>query len=529
MKPFKILFVDDEGVNLLNFKTIFQERYKIITASSGEEGLRSFQENDDIGLIISDQRMPGLSGAEMLSRIYEIDPDPIRIILTAYNQVSYVLDAINRGRIYQYILKPWTTRDLALVIERARDLYLLKKENSSLTEELARKNKNLEMMNRELLVVNKTLKRDVQRRKKLEASLRESEEKLLKFTQASQDMIILVDSQGLGVYSNPATKNLLGYDAADDFMRFPLTAALHPEDQWVIKDEVARLLRDSSPASAKEVRMLKKDGGYLDVEMNFFCIDLEIGERLLGSIVRDITERKIAERSLRLSEERLGDLSAMLITAQDDERRRIAMELHDEFGQSLAAIKLQLRALENNLHNTKQDQEEQTVRGLQELRQYVNVQIENVRHLSRELWPMVVDDLGVDAAFENLFSWLREYSDIDIQIKMEPLATYFTVEEQRHLYRLFQESLNNVVKHSDAKTIYISAILKEDCLVLSIHDDGCGFDAEAVSTYTGKTRGMGLQAMAERVKLLNGQLEINSSPGKGTSIVFTLERKRTEE
>ncbi len=522
MKPFKILFVDDEEVNLLNFNVIFHDRYEIITARSGEEGLRKFLENDDIGLIISDQRMPGLSGAEMLSKIYEIDPDPIRVILTAYNQIDYVLDAINRGRIYQYILKPWDTRDLTLVIERSRDLYLLKKENSSLTDELAKKNKNLEMMNQQLIIVNKALKTDVQRRKKLEASLRESEEKLLKFTQASQDMIILVDSEGRGVYSNPATKGLLGYISADDFMNFPFAAALHPEDQWIVKDEVAKLLRDSNPTPAREVRMLKKNGSYLDVEMNFFCIDLEKGERLLGSIVRDITERKRAERSLRLSEERLGDLSAMLITAQDDERRRIAMELHDEFGQSLAALKLQLRALENNLYTDKKGQKEKTVKGLQEVRQYVNEQIENVRHLSRELWPMVVDDLGVDAAFENLFSGFLEYSEIDIAINMEPVGAYFTVEEQRHLYRLLQESLNNIVKHADAGRIEVCTSFIGKSLVLTVHDNGHGFDAEAVSTHTGKTRGMGLQAMAERVKILNGQMEINSSPGQGTSILFTL-------
>lgn len=521
-KPFKILFVDDEEINLLNFIVIFQDRYEIITAQSGEEGLDLFRKNDDIGLIISDQRMPGLSGTEMLSLIYEINPDPIRVILTAYNQVDYVLDAINRGRIYQYILKPWDTRELTLVIERSRDLYLLKKQNSSLTYELAGKNQNLELMNQELIIVNDALKSDVQRRKRLEVSLRESEEKFRKFTQASQDMIILVDSEGRAIYFNPATEKLLGYNETDDFLRFPLTSALHPEDQWIVKDEVGRLLRDANPTPAREVRMLKKNGSYLDVEMNFFCIDLEIGERILGSIVRDITERKIAERSLRLSEERLGDLSAMLITAQDDERRRIAMELHDEFGQSLAALKLQLRALENNLYTSKGCQKDKTAEGLQELRQYVNVQIENVRHLSRELWPMVVDDLGVDAAFENLFSGFLEYSEIDVDINMVPIGAYFSVEEQRHLYRLLQESLNNVVKHADAGSVQIRSKLAGNSIVLAVHDNGCGFDAEAVSAYTGKTRGMGLQAMAERVKILNGKMEINSSPGKGTSIIFTL-------
>ncbi len=528
MKLFKILFVDDEEINILNFRMIFQDRYEIITARSGEEGLSCFRENDDIGLIISDQRMPGLSGTEMLSLIYELNPDPIRVILTAYNQVEYVMDAINRGRIYQYILKPWDTRELTLVIERSRDLYLLKQENSSLTEELAEKNQNLEMVNQKLLIVNEALKTDVQRRKKLEVSLRESEGKFREFTQASQDMIILFDPQGNCIYCNPATQQLLGYSADDDRRKSPLTSALHPDDQSLFKEEVARLLQDSSPTPAREMRMLKKDGGYLDVEINFFCMDLETGERILGSIVRDITKRKRAERSLRLSEERLGDLSAMLITAQDDERRRIAMELHDEFGQSLAALKLQLRALENNLYKDEECQKEKTAEGLRELRQFVNIQIENVRHLSRELWPMLVDDLGVDAAFDNLFSGFLEYSDIDIDINMEPVGAYFSVEEQRHLYRLLQESLNNVVKHSEAKNIQVQARIIEDVIVLAVHDNGSGFNVEAVSMYTGKTRGMGLQAMAERVKILGGQMDINSSPGRGTSIVFTLATDRSE-
>ena len=107
MIPFKILFVDDEEINILNFRMIFQDRYEIVTALSDEEGLRCFEKTPDIALLISDQRMPGISGTEMLSRMYDVDPDPIRVLLTAHSQVEYILDAINLGRIYQYILKPW--------------------------------------------------------------------------------------------------------------------------------------------------------------------------------------------------------------------------------------------------------------------------------------------------------------------------------------------------------------------------------------------------------------------------------------
>ena len=164
--------------------------------------------------------------------------------------------------------------------------------------------------------------------------------------------------------------------------------------------------------------------------------------------------------------------------------------------------------------------------GLRELRQYVNMLIEFVRNLSRELWPMAVDDLGVDAAFQNLISGFLGHTDIDLDINMEPIGHFFAVEEQRHLYRLLQESLNNVIKHADAKDVQVRARETGRDVVLAVHDNGKGFDVDAVSRSTGKTRGIGLQAIAERVKLLHGKMEINSRPGMGTSIIFTLSQDR---
>ncbi len=525
MQAFKILFVDDEEINLLNFRMIFGDRYEIITALSGEEGLRCFQETSNIGLVISDQRMPGISGTDMLSKIYDIDPDSIRVLLTAHSQVEDIMDAINLGRIYQYILKPWDANDLNRVIDRAKDHYLLRKENSSLTQELAEKNKNLELANQKLLIANQELERDVQRRKTLQESLRESEERFRKFTQASQDIIILFDIAGKGLYMNPAVETLLGYND-QEFTNKALATALHPDDRQIVREEITTLLATNQAPPAREVKIQKKDQKYLDMEMNLLCIELSSGERIVGSIIRDISGRKIVQEQLRLSEERLGDLSAMLITAQDDERRRIAMELHDEFGQSLAALKMQLRALENKIYVYEESQKEVILNDLRELRQYVNLQIENVRSLSRDLWPMMVDHLGIDAAFDNLITGFLDHSELEVDVNFEPIGQFFSIEEQRHLYRLFQESLNNVIKHADASIIQVSTRLVGNDIVLAVHDNGCGFDVDAASKSTGKTRGIGLQAMAERMKLLNGIMVISSNPSMGTSVIFTLSRNR---
>ena len=525
MNPFKILFVDDEEINLLNFRMIFQDNYEIITASSGEEGLRCFKENEDIGMVISDQRMPGINGTEMLSNIYDIDPDPIRVLLTAHTKVDYVLDAINLGRIYQYILKPWDTNELRQTIERAKALYLLKKENISLTDELAQKNRNLRQSNEKLVELNSALERDVRRREILEKSLRESEERFRKFTLASQDIIIIFTISGKGIYANPALKTLLDYEE-EDFKEKFLGKAIHPADRKEVNREISTLLDTNQTSHPREVRIRKKNQGYLYMEMNFFCIDLSDGERVVGSMIRNITQRKIADEKLRLSKIRLGDLSAMLITAQDDERRRLAMELHDEFGQSLAALKLQIRSMENNLHRDNTCDKDKIIEGLNELRHFVNMQIENVRSLSRELWPIMVDQLGVDAAFESLISGFLEHADVKVDINMEQIGLFFKVEEQRHLYRLLQESLNNVIKHSDASNVQIYARVENDGIVLAVHDNGCGFDVDEISKSTGKARGIGLQAMAERMKILCGKFEVNSRPEMGTSIIFTFNKDR---
>ncbi len=520
-RNFKILFVDDEEMNVFNFKLIFQDSYEIITALSGEEGLHLFAENSDVGLIVSDQRMPGISGTEMLSKMYEMDPDSVRVLLTAHSQIEDVMNAINRGHIYQYILKPWNNSEMEGLIERAKDLYQLKKENISLTNELADKNKYLEQNNAKLLGLNRALKRDVARRQKLEASLKESEERFRKFTQASQDIILLFDENGKGIYTNPAVETLLGFKN-DDFINKPLLSRLHPDDREAVKEATSRLLSSRYPPHTCEVQIEKKNHDYLDVEMNIFAIQLVSDQRIVGSIIRDITQRKISQQQLALSEERLSDLSAMLITAQDNERRRLAMELHDEFSQSLAALKMQLRALENDVYRSDDCYKDLIVEGLRELRQFVNQQIDYVRNLSQELWPMIVDDLGVDVAFDNLIGGFLGSSSIELDIKVESVGRFFPVEKQRHLYRLLQESLNNVVKHADATRIQIQAGQVGDTVVLAVHDNGCGFNVEAISRSTGKARGMGLQSMDERAKLMDGTMKINSRPGMGASIIFTL-------
>ena len=138
-----VLYVDDEANNLNSFKAAFRRDFEIYTASSAREG-RRILENHEIGVIITDQRMPGMTGIEFLESIIPIYPDTIRILLTGFSDINAVMDAINRGQVYKYLVKPWQNDELKMYIENALEIYNLRKENKELSHKLQLANLEIE-------------------------------------------------------------------------------------------------------------------------------------------------------------------------------------------------------------------------------------------------------------------------------------------------------------------------------------------------------------------------------------------------
>lgn len=147
----KILFVDDEPINIEIFKLNFGARFEIHSATSGEEALKMFHENSELGVIVTDQKMPGMSGVELLSQLYNTNPDTIRIIVTAFTEFENVIEAINHGRIYHYVLKPWDPMRLGMVLEQGVYQWKLTCENKRLVEEQTEMNKKLQLLSKKLV------------------------------------------------------------------------------------------------------------------------------------------------------------------------------------------------------------------------------------------------------------------------------------------------------------------------------------------------------------------------------------------
>ena len=136
MTTHKILYIDDDAENLRTFKRLFRKEYDILLAESGEEGLRILQEHAPIPIIITDQRMPEMTGIEFLDQSIQISPESIRMILTGFTDVQALIDAINTGRVYRYITKPWDEQELYVTLKRAIESYELKRRNLQLLEDL---------------------------------------------------------------------------------------------------------------------------------------------------------------------------------------------------------------------------------------------------------------------------------------------------------------------------------------------------------------------------------------------------------
>lgn len=146
-----VLYVDDELENLSAFKASFRRIFNVYTAESAKDGIKILEEND-VEVILTDQRMPEMTGIEFLQSILDKYPNPIRVLVTGYSDINAVKDAINKGEVYKYIEKPWDTDFMKMIIEKSHEVYSLRKKNKQLTEDLIRVNKQLEFMLRQKLI-----------------------------------------------------------------------------------------------------------------------------------------------------------------------------------------------------------------------------------------------------------------------------------------------------------------------------------------------------------------------------------------
>lgn len=234
--------------------------------------------------------------------------------------------------------------------------------------------------------------------------------------------------------------------------------------------------------------------------------------------VCDVTERRRAEEALKDSERKLRYLTSQLLTAQEDERKRLSQGLHDELGHALLAMKLDLSVM------GKQLLPEQTglAENISELMSYMDEVIENVRRLYLDLTPGDLEDLGLTAALKNLCDEFGKYHDtISWSLGLDNIDGLFPVRVQTVVYRIFQEILTNIGKHADPGQVAIAVHRRDGQACFEVKDNGKGFDITE-GWQRSPRGGMGLLAMEERIRMLGGELRLWSRKNQGTHITFTI-------
>jgi PAS domain S-box-containing protein len=257
-----------------------------------------------------------------------------------------------------------------------------------------------------------------------------------------------------------------------------------------------------------ELRLQAGDGSAVPVSISFAPLQLKETGSPIGviGVAADISDLKRAE------ELRAG-LARQVMTAQDDERRRIARELHDETGQSLTGLLVGLRTLETS------GTMDEAVELAQQLRGIAAQSLENLRSLVSGLHPSILDELGISVAVTRHVQQVAKLHGLAVELRIDGLESGgLPPLVQNTVYRVLQEALTNVVKHSGARIAHVELTREPVDVELRVRDEGIGIQPEAASGAAGQRPGLGLRGMGERAALLGGSVQVESFPGRGTTI-----------
>ncbi len=374
LNKIKLLYVEDEKNLHFLFGKALPPEYELLSARDGLEALRVAKEQPDIAIVVSDQRMPGMSGVSLLEEFYRRYPEIIRILLTAFGDRETVVGAINRGHIFQYLQKPWEEDELRLTLERAAEIHLLSAENRRLTGELAGRNKKLES--------------ELKRRRKVEKELREKE---------------------------------------------------------------------------KQVRLLSQE----------------------------------------------------LLLAQEKERQRIGLDLHDNVAQVLSSLKFICESMLEEVAANPINLQHCKARVVDILQQSIGA----VREVSYNLQPPTLAQFGLPLSLKQYAEEMAERHQLRLEYSVgKKVDLDIPYEMAINLFRLGQEAINNACNHAGATRLLVKLRYAKGRLLLSVADDGKGFAVKKRLKAALAEKRMGLRSMEERVGLLQGTLTIDSKPGQGCTV-----------
>jgi PAS domain S-box-containing protein len=373
-----------------------------------------------------------------------------------------------------------------------------------------------------LRLANEQLLWEIEERQQVEDRLRDSEARFTAFMEHLPGLAVMRDIEGRYLFANRAWEETMGLTPGAWKGR-TLQELWPPGRAADIQKLDFQIISSGKPIEEVEVQMLA-DGPHNFLTKRFPIRDADGLPYMVGAIAIDVTDRKKAEEALKESKEKLRYLAEQLLTAQENERKRLAAELHDELGHALLALKFRLSNIEKKMLAEQEDLKEEIRSQLG----YINEVIQEVRRLYHDLSPGDMEDLGLTKALGTLINdFAGHFPGIRWQVDLADLEGLFSLPVQTVIYRILQEALTNIGKHAHPEHVTVSAVKEGSRVHFAIQDDGKGFDVARVLGTPG--RGVGLAAMEERLNMVGGTFEIHSREGEGTRLSFTIPTLPAEE
>jgi PAS domain S-box-containing protein len=520
-----ILMVDDQPAKLLSYEAILGELDEnLIKATSGREALE-FLLKSDVAVVLMDVSMPEIDGFELASMIRQHP----RFHRTAIIFISAVhLTDLDRLRGYERGAVDYISVPVIPELLRAK---------VSVFAELHRKAQQLRALNRELeqRVVERTqeLGNKAEALELLNSQLNRKNEQLDAILQTAPDIIFSSRGDGSRDFLSARFFEYTGA-SAELALGFGWIDFVHPDDRSEIMSHWEKCLQSREIYEA-EYRIRGQAGEYRWFRARAIPIRAQNGEivRWYGTC-SDIHDSKLLEQSIRensttlekVVEERteaLRHLSSRLMRMQDEERRRIARELHDSLGQELAAAKMTVDGITKQSSSQLKDQSAEEASGS------IDRALQQVRTMSHLLHPPLLDEVGLVSALRWYLEGMTKRSGIETTLEVQPSSfPRLTPQFETAIFRIVQEALTNVFRHSQASHSQVRLLRNENNVVVEIRDDGKGL-AEDTTKFRPGTVGIGIGGMRQRVEEFGGELRLtNANPGAVVEVIIPVEEQARE-
>jgi PAS domain S-box-containing protein len=360
---------------------------------------------------------------------------------------------------------------------------------------------------------------DITERQQIEDALRTQTELYLSMLLAQSELgegVLLTEGDNL-IYANHALEELFGAEAASARSLPSFLDAVDPERTTSLRRDLEDRLLSPLPPARGEAALTRPDGSRVYIGYAVMTAGGP-GNGRTFAVLRDETDRRRAVEALETSRERLRQFSAELERAREEESARISREIHDELGQHLTGLKLDLSWLAARLEADGGENSSRLLEKARGMTRLVDETIEQVRRIASELRPGVLDDLGLSAALEWQAAEFESRLGIRCRLDCDDAAETVPPDHATAMFRIFQEALTNVARHAQANEVRVRLKVDGDSLRLTIEDDGRGITDEAIHAGTS----LGLLGLRERARLLGGETTIRRRNSRGTIVQVAL-------